>query len=72
VVLAGGGCAQGKVVGATDRLGGDVRHTPVSPKDILATALHLLGYDPEAAVPDRQGRPVPVVGDGRLREEVLA
>ena len=33
---------------STDRIGGDVRDTPVSPKDVLATAFHLLGIDPHA------------------------
>lgn len=72
VALAGGGVAGGRVVGSTDRLGGEVRDTPVSPKDLLATALHLLGIDPETHVLDRQARPVPVVGDGKVRGEVLA
>jgi hypothetical protein len=71
-VLAGGGVARGRVVGSTDRLGGDVRQTPVSPKDILATTFHLLGIDPETTVPDQQGRPVPVAGSGRVRRELLA
>jgi hypothetical protein len=70
-VLAGGGIARGRVVGSTDRLGGDVRDTPVSPKDILATAFHLLGIDPETTVPDLQCRPMPIAGDGRLRKELL-
>ena len=47
VMLAGGGVARGKVVGKTDRIAGDVSERPVSPKDILATAYHLLGIDPE-------------------------
>jgi hypothetical protein len=72
VVLAGGGVPRGKVVGSTDRLGGEVRDTPVSPKDILATAFHLLGIDPGTTVPDRQGRPLPVAGTGRVRPELLA
>jgi uncharacterized protein (DUF1501 family) len=72
VVMAGGGVARGKVVGSTDKIGGDVRDCPVSPKDILATALHLLGIDPHVMVPDQTGRPVPAVGDGKLRTEVLA
>jgi hypothetical protein len=42
-VLAGGGTARGKVVGSTDRHAGEVKDTPVSPKDILASAYHLLG-----------------------------
>jgi hypothetical protein len=71
ITLAGGGVAGGKVVGATDRLGGDVRDTPVSPKDILATAFYLLGIGPHTTVPDLQGRPVPIAGDGQVRQEVL-
>src|SRR5436853_5681216 len=72
VALAGGGAARGKVVGATDRLGGEVRDTPVSPKDLLATAFHLLGIDPHTTVPDLQGRPMPIAGDGQVRPELLA
>jgi hypothetical protein len=60
------------VIGGTDRLGGEVRDTPVSPKDVLATALHLLGIDPHTTVPDRGGRPLPVAGDGVVRPELLA
>jgi uncharacterized protein (DUF1501 family) len=72
VALAGGGVPRGRVVGQTDRLGGDVRETPVSPKDILATAFSLLGIDPETPVRDAQGRPLPIAGDGRVRAELLA
>lgn len=71
VALAGGGAAQGKVVGQTTRDGGDVLDNPVSPKDILATAFHLLGIDPHTTVPDQHGRPYPIAGDGKLREELL-
>jgi hypothetical protein len=71
VALAGGGTAGGKVVGSTDKLGGEVRDVPVSPKDLLATAFHLLGYDPETPVQDALGRPVPAAGDGRVRPEVF-
>lgn len=69
--FAGGGIARGKVVGRSDSRGGDVADTPISPKDILATTLHLLGIDPHTMVKDRQGRPLPVVGDGRVRHELL-
>jgi hypothetical protein len=69
--FAGGGFGRGKVVGSTDRLGGDVRDTPVSPKDVLATTFHLLGIDPHTTVTDRQGRPLPVAGDGQVRTELL-
>ncbi|MSU80016.1 MAG: DUF1501 domain-containing protein [Gemmataceae bacterium] len=70
-VLAGGGIAKGRVVGSSDSIGSDVRDTPVSPKDILATAFHLLGIDPHTHVLDALGRPYPIAGDGELRREVL-
>jgi hypothetical protein len=72
VALAGGGTARGKVVGQTTRDGGEVLDNPVSPKDILATAFHLLGIDPHTTVPDREGRPHPIAGSGKLRPELLA
>lgn len=69
VALAGGGAGRGKVVGSTDPTGGEVASTPVSPKDILATAFHLLGISPHTTVPSLDGRPVPVAGDGAVRPE---
>ncbi|WP_029629896.1 DUF1501 domain-containing protein [Zavarzinella formosa] len=71
-VFAGGGFARGKVVGASDKIGGDVKDCPVSPKDVLATTFHQLGYDPHSTVPDTQGRPLPIAGDGQVRAELLA
>ena len=71
-VFAGGGIAKGKIVGSSDKHAGDVRDSPISPKDILATAFYLLGIDPHTTVPDQQGRPMPIAGDGKLRPELLA
>ncbi len=70
-VFAGGGMARGRVVGETDSIGGDVVDTPVSPKDMQATAYHLLGYDESTTIPDQQGRPHPIAGNGRVRNELL-
>lgn len=63
--------ARGRVVGETDSIGGDVVDTPISPKDMQATAYHLLGYDEATTIPDQQGRPHPIAGTGRLRKELL-
>jgi hypothetical protein len=71
ILLAGAEVPRGKVVGSTDKHGGEVRETPVSPKDILATAFHLLGIDPHTTVPDPLGRPVPIAGSGVVRPELL-
>ncbi|MFO1095644.1 MAG: DUF1501 domain-containing protein [Planctomycetaceae bacterium] len=70
-VYAGGGMGRGHVVGRTDKNAGDVEDTPISPKDVLATAFHLLGIDPESTFPDPEGRPLPLTGSGRLRRELL-
>jgi uncharacterized protein (DUF1501 family) len=71
VLLAGGGIARGRVIGKTDAIGGTVTDRPVSPKDLLATAYHLLGYDPETTLRDRTGRPVPLVPGGRVLRDAL-
>ena len=63
--------AAGRVVGRTDSTGGDVADTPISPKDMQATAYHLLGLPEAATVPDPQGRPHPIAGDGRVRHELI-
>lgn len=69
--LAGGGVAKGRVVGRTDAHGGDVVDTPISPKDIQATAFHLLGISPETLIYDRQNRPYRIAGNGEVRGELL-
>ena len=62
---------KGKVVGSTDAIAGDVRETPLSPKDVLATTFHLLGIDAGTTLPDRLGRPVAIAGEGEVRPELL-
>ncbi|HUG93124.1 MAG TPA: DUF1501 domain-containing protein [Planctomycetaceae bacterium] len=71
-LVAGGGFARGRVVGASDRNGAFVEHDPVSPKDVLCTMYHLMGIDPHTMIPDRLGRPLPLVSEGRVLEQLLA
>jgi hypothetical protein len=71
-VLAGGGVARGRVVGKSDKIASDVAERPVSPKDVLATTYHLLGIDAATTLPDRGGRPVPLVSEGSVLTDVLA
>jgi hypothetical protein len=72
VLLAGGGVARGRVIGKTDSIGGTVADRPVSPKDLLATAYHLLGYDLETTITDKTNRPVSIVPGGQVLRDVLA
>lgn len=72
-VLAGAGIARGRVVGATDAIASDVTSSPVGPKDLLATMYHLLGIEPHQFLPDRSGRPQPLLPDeARVVREALA
>ena len=70
-VFAGGGLSRGKVVGRTDSIAGDVVDTPISPKDMQATTYHLLGYDESTTIPDQQGQPHPIAGNGRVSQELI-
>jgi uncharacterized protein (DUF1501 family) len=70
-MMAGAGVPRGKIVGASDKQGGDVADLPISPKDLLATMYHLLGIDHHQMVHDSLGRPLPLV-DGQVITEALA
>ncbi len=67
VLMAGGGVKAGHVHGATDRLGAYPSASPVSPADLIATVLHLLGVRPGTEVQDRTGRPVPASSGAVVR-----
>ncbi len=71
-LFAGGGTARGRVVGKTDKIGGTVVDYPISPKDVLSTTFHLLGYDLETTMTDRVGRPQHLVPTGRVIRDILA
>lgn len=71
-LFAGGGFAEGRVVGKTDSIGGEVVDAPISPKDLLATIFHVLGFDPETEIHDGLGRRYPIGGEGHVRGDLLA
>lgn len=57
-LLAGGGMRTGQVIGATDRLGGEIAERPVHFGEVFATLYHLLGLNPlTTTVKDPTGRP---------------
>ncbi|MGE5195548.1 MAG: DUF1501 domain-containing protein [Deltaproteobacteria bacterium] len=70
-LFAGAGVPRGRVLGATDATAAEVTDRPVDPKDILCTAYHLLGVDPTRELLATPGRPVPLVGGGRVVRELL-
>jgi hypothetical protein len=71
ILLAGAGVRAGSVYGASDRNGAMVAEAPVSPADLMATILHLLGVDPGMEVQDRAGRLLRIC-EGKVVTGVLA
>jgi hypothetical protein len=75
-MVAGGGFKGGRVVGASDARGEEVKDRPVYPCDLIASMYELLGIDPAAKLPHPQGDPARVCptseegvkSAGRLKE----
>jgi hypothetical protein len=61
VLVAGGGFKGGRVVGASDAKGENVKERPVTPQDLFGSMYQLLGIDPDARLPDAQGRDLRVL-----------
>jgi uncharacterized protein (DUF1501 family) len=70
ILLAGAGIAAGTVFGASDHQGGLPADSPVSPADLTATFLHLLGVPPATELHDNTGRPF-VASEGSIIRGVL-
>jgi hypothetical protein len=71
IFFAGGGVRGGHVLGGTDRRGSDPKGPAWSPADVAATVYATLGIDPQTLLHDRQGRPLPVLPEGRPIPDVL-
>lgn len=70
--LAGGGLRTGQVIGATDRLAGEVTARPVSYQDVMATLYRNLGIDASATtIVDPTGRPQYLLDQGTPLHEAL-
>ena len=73
--MAGGGTKAGVNLGSTDDIGYYVDKDPVTPRDLQATILHLLGLDPYEFHFPHQGLKERLIGptnEGRIVQQVLA
>jgi uncharacterized protein DUF1501 len=71
-VLAGGGVRGGRVIGATDATGSELRDRPVAIPDLLATIYAALGLDPGREFTTPDGRPVRRLDGGTPLPELFA
>jgi uncharacterized protein (DUF1501 family) len=72
-LVAGGGVKRNYFLGGTDKKG----HAPdddtqLTPDDLAASIYHALGIDPQLEYYTRTGRPVRLVPEGRVIEELFA
>ncbi|MEX1228702.1 MAG: DUF1501 domain-containing protein [Planctomycetaceae bacterium] len=70
--MAGGGIKGGCVVGATNSRGEKPESDPVGPEDLAATMYRCLGIDPDVEFRTPEGRPVKIVNNGRVINDLLA
>jgi uncharacterized protein (DUF1501 family) len=71
VGVAGGGIKGGMVVGKSDARAERPASDPNGPEDLSATLCHLLGIDPKEEFQTPDGRPVAIVNNGRVIQELL-
>ena len=64
ILMAGGGIKGGKVVGASDEIGGAPKDRPTTPGEVAATVFKSLGIDMTTELPGAGGRPIPLVDRG--------
>jgi hypothetical protein len=72
ILFAGGGTRPGQIIGATDKTASAPVSDPISVADFLRTVCTLLGIDANKEYADPLGRPVPIVGGGRVIPGLLA
>lgn len=65
VLMAGGGLKVGQMVGSTDARAAYPATSPHSPGDVLSTMYHFMGIDTRHELRDHNGRPLPVLSEGR-------
>jgi hypothetical protein len=70
VLVAGGGMASGRVIGASGARGEYPQERPLTPQDLIVTLYHRLGIDPEIAFTNRSGRPIPIGSNGQVIDEL--
>ncbi len=71
VALAGGGVRGGQVIGKTDAGGAQVTDRPVQVKDLFRSIYTTLGIDPDHENRSHIGRPIRLVDEGEVVEELF-
>jgi uncharacterized protein (DUF1501 family) len=71
MLMAGGGIQGGQVVGESDDKATAPASSPITPDDVAATFYHALGIDHKKEYHTNIGRPITIVRDGNVIEELF-
>lgn len=72
VVFAGGGFKKGLIYGSSDATGGEVEDKPLTVENLAATLYNQIGIDPNTKLETEDKRPVSLVYNGTVMNDLLA
>src|SRR5438445_1402050 len=68
ILFAGAGVKGGQVIGCSDKIGAEPKDRPITPAEVAASIYHGLGIDLKTRLPGPEGRLMPLVEAGPIRE----
>ncbi|OYP31026.1 DUF1501 domain-containing protein [Rhodopirellula sp. MGV] len=72
MLMAGGGVRGGQVIGESDDTASGPRHEAITPDDVAASFYHNLGVDPTLEFNSTTGRPITLVRDGSIVQQLFS
>ncbi|QDT02459.1 hypothetical protein K227x_08360 [Rubripirellula lacrimiformis] len=72
MLMAGGGVRGGQVIGESDDSAAGPRHEAITPDDVAASFYHNLGIDPTLEYDTNTGRPITLVRDGKIIQQLFS
>ena len=72
MLMAGGGIRGGQVIGESDETASGPKHEAITPDDVAASFYHNLGLDPSTEFNSSTGRPITLVRDGSIIQQLFS
>ena len=72
MLMAGGGVRGGQVIGESDDTAAGPRHEAITPDDVAASFYWNLGIDPSIEYQTNTGRPITLVRDGKVIQQLFS
>ena len=72
ILMSGAGLKTGLTIGKTDKTASEVVDRPITPQDMCATILKVLGIDHQQMLHTPLGRPIPLVDHGKPVHELFS